>query len=281
MTKKRLFIIGTFALIIVVISVLAYAQTAGMYSVQRARDVAGGAPMGSMAPMDISPEQLQMFNQGNMLMMNQQEEGPTPEVKMITVLEGDRVISAVSGEVLQQPERKQVPDTQKNQYYDDGTHGDEVAGDGIYSNVVERKDVISKDEYIQRIRLEALINKIVNDKAVDFYREYAAAESPNPVMPTVSYWKNKKTSFVEEYRERVLRPYKNEKGDYYEVYEAPKPKVNPLLLMQQQNMMMNNMQGGNMMMPGAMGGASADPTMQGMNMGVGGSSYFGERNRMN
>jgi hypothetical protein len=184
----------------------------------RARGAAGNP---ATPPPGVSPEEFARFQQGNNVLSGQTAQtptGPAPEVKMITVVEGELVISAKSGEVLQRPVRKQVPESLKDNYYDDGTHGDEVAGDGIYSNVVVRKDVISQTEFKERIALESLINKIAKDNPVEFYRVYVAADGHDPEIPSYSYWKDRRDQFLADFKARALAPYKDANGNFYEVY---------------------------------------------------------------
>ena len=214
------------------LSVTTFAQEGGGLNsatyLNRANQAAGNnLPIGPGAPLPggISADEMARFQQGNKVLTGQTTQAPVPEVKMITVVEGELVISAKSGLVLQKPERKQVPETLKDNYYDDGTHGDEVAGDGIYSNVVIRKDVISKDEYKLRLSLESLINKIAKDNPVEFYRLFVASDGHDPEIPSYGYWKSRRDEFVNDYKTRVLAPYKDANGNFYEVYEPPTPTV--------------------------------------------------------
>ncbi len=262
--------LGNFTLFLLILGIVSVglAQVAGQFALDRARTAAGQAPAG------VNPEDFARFEMGTRAMTGEQAEpAPAPEIRMIPVVEGEMIISAKSGEVLQKPERKMVPETMKDQYFDDGTHGDEVAGDGIYSNVVVRKDVISKKEYTQRIALENLINKMSDDRPVDFYRVYVSADSPNPKIPSTQYWRTKKNDFIDDYKTRILAPYKDEKGEFYPVYEPPKPQVpNAMMMMGQTG------EGGpqNVSLPSAIQGR-----VDGMNeMGPMTGSYFGEQNRM-
>ncbi|MCX7001233.1 MAG: hypothetical protein NT106_13215, partial [Candidatus Sumerlaeota bacterium] len=58
---------------------------------------------------------------------------PSPTPKMIRVLTGSRVECAVYGILLEDIIYKDVPESEKGNYYDDGAHGgDQEAGDGTY-----------------------------------------------------------------------------------------------------------------------------------------------------
>ena len=76
----------------------------------------------------------------------------------ITVVAGTRVFDAITGELLDDAVERQVPQSQRDQYYDDGTHGDLQADDGKYTRVGERRDRISHIN--QRIK-EQLIKSLV------------------------------------------------------------------------------------------------------------------------
>lgn len=249
----------------------------------RARAAAGGP---ATPPPGVSPEEFARFQQGNNVLSGQTAtpSAPAPEIKMITVVEGELVISAKSGEVLQRPVRKQVPESLKDNYYDDGTHGDEVAGDGIYSNVVVRKDVISPTEFKERIALESLINKIAKDNPVEFYRVYVAADGHDPEIPSYSYWKQRRDEFVADFKARALAPYKDANGNFYEVYQPPQqntpgvPQLAGQLPVQQNGPPSNN---------GAINNGGPDishATNQGSQPDFGEmpatGSYFGEQNKM-
>ena len=271
--KKTLFIV-ILILTLLVISIPSLAQN---FALQRARDVAGiPAPNAPAAPAGVSPEDFARFSQGQRVLTGDTTQANMPEVKLITVIEGELVISAKSGQILQRPERKMVPETMKDQYYDDGTHGDEVPGDGIYSNVTVRKDVISKEEYKQRIIIETFVGRITRDNPVDFYRVYAATDSYHPEIPSYDYWRTRKKEFVDDYRLRALVSYKDEKGNYYPVYEPPKPVVVLPVMGQMNSQGGMQMQGGmNARVMGAPGSAPDNGEF-----GMTRSSYFGEQNQV-
>ena len=231
-------------------------------------------------PPGVSPQEFARFQQGNQVLTGQPGQPvapPPPEIKMITVVEGELVISAKSGEILQKPERKQVPESLKDNYYDDGTHGDEVANDQVYSNVVVRKDVISKDEFKQRTVLETLIHRITKDSPVEFYRLYVASNGPNPEIPTYSYWKSRRDEFISDYKTRVLAPYKDANGNFYELYEPPKVNVPQENQPQFAGGAPAQQQPQNVGLATAVQGRVDDAGLS--QVGVGGGSYFGERNR--
>lgn len=269
-------------LFLVGIVAYSFSQQVGYGYIDRARAVSG-QPNPNQPPPGISPQDFAQFQRGNQVLSGQQPQNnqpaPPPEIKMIPVVEGELVISAKSGEILQKPEKKMVPETLKDNYYDDGTHGDEVANDGIYSNVVVRKDVISKDEFKQRLMLESLINRISKDNPVEFYRLYVAADGHDPEIPSYSYWKSRRDEFVNDYKARVLAPYKDANGNFYEVYEPPKPAT-PAVANTGQMPGQPYGQPQNVGVASSVQGRVNQAQQDQANMGIGASSYFGEQNRM-
>lgn len=84
--------------------------------------------------------------------------------KQITVIAGDRVTDAVTGELLDDAREIRVDEDTKDEYYDDGTHGDLVAGDGQYTRVNEITGVIGPNN--QRIK-EQLIQALYEASRLD------------------------------------------------------------------------------------------------------------------
>jgi hypothetical protein len=78
-----------------------------------------------------------------------------PKIKVIT---GTRVFDAVTMELLDDAVVKEVPESEKANYYDDGTHGDLVANDGQYTRVEEEHDKVGQSS--QRVK-ERLVGALV------------------------------------------------------------------------------------------------------------------------
>lgn len=79
------------------------------------------------------------------------------EVPRITVITGTRVFDSISGRLIDDAVRMQVPETERDKYYNDGTHGDMDPTDGIYTLVDEVDNVIGHAN--QRIK-EQLIHAL-------------------------------------------------------------------------------------------------------------------------
>ena len=112
----------------------------------------------------------------------------------IKVISGTRVFDAVTGELLDDAVTTEVPESEKSNYYDDGTHGDLVANDGQYTNVDEAHDQVGQSS--QRVK-ERLVGALVaaeqltplefygyrimtTDRVVDVPRKRAWRMIPDP-----------------------------------------------------------------------------------------------------
>ena len=122
-----------------------------------------GAP-GMMPGMPGMPGMMPGIMPGTMPGANQVVQVIEPVIPKIKVISGTRVFDAVTGELLDDAVEKSVPETQKDDYYDDGTHGDLEAGDGKYSKVDERREAISPSN--QRIK-EQLVQALVVAEQLD------------------------------------------------------------------------------------------------------------------
>lgn len=205
-----------------------------------------------------------------------------PPIKMITVLEGEHIFCAKCGKELQKPERKQVPETEISGYFDDGTHGDEVANDGIYSNIIEKRNVLCERCYWQKEAINRLIEKASGDNPVEFYMIYVASLEKGSEIPSYEYWRARKDEFLEEYKSRVLASYKDENGNFYPKYTPPRPTLETLALQLQSQIQSASMAAQQWLSRRGSSGVHTPSAMQ-PTPGEGGvpeqwrSSYFGER----
>ncbi len=153
-----------------------------------------------------------------------------PQIPKVTVVEGKLIISKITKEVLEEPEKKQILQTELgDNYYDDGTHGDVKAGDGIYTNVE-----IIKDKYISplsnyyRKRLVELVNKAMNMDPLEFSGDFAAAISDFSELDNIDDLRIERDRILETFRAKILAPYKINPEDpysrFYPVYFPPAPK---------------------------------------------------------
>lgn len=89
--------------------------------------------------------------------------------KKITVIAGNRVTDAVTGELLDDAREIRVDEEQKSEYFDDGTHGDLVAGDGQYTRVAEIKGVLGPNNQRLKEQLVQAVYEISRLEAQEFY----------------------------------------------------------------------------------------------------------------
>lgn len=149
----------------------------GNLALQRAQGLQGGAPGQQGAGLD--------FNAAG-----QAAQGAVDRViPRITVIKGTRVFDAITGQLLDEPREMQVPSSEKELYYDDGTNGDLVAGDGEYSKVEVN------DEYIgpgnQRVK-EQLISALQSANQMDplqFYGLNIMSTERREAAPRNRVWK--------------------------------------------------------------------------------------------
>jgi hypothetical protein len=133
----------------------------------RAQDAAGQAQGGFGAPGGLAPPGV-----GAPGFPGQQQFGGAAQgvnrvvakIAKIQVITGTRVFDPVTGELLDDAQEEQVPATDKNQYFDDGTHGDVEANDGKYTKIDERKDTLSQSN--QRIK-ERLVQALLTAEGLN------------------------------------------------------------------------------------------------------------------
>ncbi len=92
-----------------------------------------------------------------------------PVIPKEKVMAGTRVRDHITGELLDDPHEQLVPASEQTNFYDDGTHGDIEAGDGKFSLVDVRDDVLG--EGTQRAK-EQLVRALVvaeNLSPLEFY----------------------------------------------------------------------------------------------------------------
>ncbi|MCX7918850.1 MAG: zinc ribbon domain-containing protein [bacterium] len=142
---------------------------------------------------------------------------PQPkEEKRYTVKEGVHEVCVKCNKELRQPKKREISESELSGFYDDGTHGDEVAGDGIYSNITEQKDRLCEQCWGQLQSLRRLVDFAKNDSPIEFYMVYVASEDPvtNPPspIPTYGYWASRRDGtdgFFADFTTRIFAPFKD------------------------------------------------------------------------
>lgn len=84
------------------------------------------------------------------------------------------------------------PDTIGVHYFDDGTHGDEVAFDGVPSLITVREDeFFGPFTIIYKKRLEKAIEVAEKMGASEFFNTFATSEQPNSKVPATETYKQR------------------------------------------------------------------------------------------
>ncbi|MCX7001016.1 MAG: hypothetical protein NT106_12100, partial [Candidatus Sumerlaeota bacterium] len=177
-------------------------------------------PRGSMRPgMPIAP--------GQPLAPGAPTPSPTP--KMIRVLTGSRVECAVYGILLEDIIYKDVPESEKGNYYDDGAHGgDQEAGDGTYTNITVRKDVMSPEAHLILRRTLTLLKNVEQMEPMDFYRMNVVTSEPLSSLPKqIDEEQDRDDMKLDEWNKKFLRDFRissdDPKSAFYPLYVPPPP----------------------------------------------------------
>ncbi|MDI6782700.1 MAG: zinc ribbon domain-containing protein [bacterium] len=209
---------------------------------------------------------------------------PPKEEKKYTVKEGTHEWCVKCGKELRKPKKREIVESQISGYFDDGTHGDEVTGDGIYSNVTEQRDRLCDQCWAQFQSLKRLIDYAQRDSAVEFYMVYAASEDPvtNPPspIPTYGYWASRRDGsdgFISDYTARIFAPFKDSiTKEFYQQFQFSAEELAEIAAEKKRQQMERLRAQG--MVPGQYQGSMVPPAMYGEGQPEQyRSSYFGER----
>jgi len=156
-----------------------------------------------------------------------------PAVKQILVLTGERVICHVTAQLLEDIHYEYRPEAEKKQFYDDGTHGDLVPNDNIYTNYAERNDVLSPEANRLKLIYLRMLQLCEDTNPLDFFRIPVATEEPLSPLPRMSDEENDRDqTFLGEWHKRFLELYRldpeNSKSDFYPIF-VPNPPRRPEL----------------------------------------------------
>ena len=146
---------------------------------------------------------------------------PIPEGDFVQVKDGEKIVCALCGKTLKNVEVKYLPVEEVGQgiYFDDGTHGDEKANDGIFSQINVIRNVICEDDNTLKERFEWLCEKSLDTDVLDFYGiPYATDRSSDSV--TARFLIDSRNNFVIDFRKKHLEKFiDDETGQYYLVYK--------------------------------------------------------------
>ncbi len=155
---------------------------------------------------------------------------PTPFIRMIRVVTGRRVKCAVCGRLLEDIRYEEVPETLKDQYYDDGTHGDEVANDGTYTNIEEISDVVGPGCLAIETRLINLLLTSEELGPLGFFRLFTLTDEPISNIPKRINTEEDLDNKLESWANVFLRMFRKNKDDIYSEFYSlyvPPPPVKP------------------------------------------------------
>ncbi len=153
---------------------------------------------------------------------------PTP-IPTVKVLAGERVTDAVTGALLTDYYYLDIQDTLLDgNYFDDGTHGDEQAGDGMYSNVKQRADVMGPETHKYMARLLVALERSEELSPLDFFRMHVLTtetisevgklrEAESERDKKLLYWAK---TFMQEYRQDREDP----SSPFWPLYIPPPPQ---------------------------------------------------------
>ncbi|MBN1901043.1 hypothetical protein JW926_06930 [Candidatus Sumerlaeota bacterium] len=174
--------------------------------------------------MGFEPDMSRMRGRGS---SQQSMATPVPTPKQIRVLTGSRVQCAVSGEILEDIIYRDVPEWEKDNFYDDGTHGDTEAGDGTYTNITVRNDVMSPSSHLVLQRLLTLMENIEGMEPMDFYRLNVVTSEPLSSLPKQIDEEQDRDMKMSEWNDRFLRMFRVRENDplseFYPLYVPPPP----------------------------------------------------------
>jgi hypothetical protein len=154
----------------------------------------------------------------------------TPAIKWVKVLAGERVKDAINGSLLEDVHYEYVPETMlKDNFYDDGTHGDQEAGDGLYTNITERTDVLGQQSNDVKLQMLSLLATTEDMSPLDFFRLHVTTSEPISSVPNSLKEESLRDERLKEWNRTFLRPYRKKPDDptseFYPVYVPQPPRV--------------------------------------------------------
>ena len=158
-----------------------------------------------------------------------------PPVKKILVLTGERVMCHVIPNLLLEDIHYEYrPESEKGEYYDDGTHKDLVANDNIYTNYTDRSDVLSPEANRIKLVYLRMLEVCEDTNPLEFFRIPVATEEPLSALPRVSEEeKDRDETFLRQWHRQFLSLYRQDqedpKSDFFPIFvpSAPRPPETP------------------------------------------------------
>lgn len=200
------------------------AEAAGMRGAVSAEGYPMEAPPGMM-----DPEMMMMRGMAAPRAQQQiQLPTPTPIVRMIRVVTGRRVHCAVCNRLLEDVRFEEVPETMRDEFYDDGTHGDEVANDGTYTNIEVVDNVIGPECVELEIKLINLLVSSEDKGPLGFFRLFALTDEDVSLVPQRILVEEDLDTKLQSWASVFLRMFRKNKDDiyseFYSLYVPPPPQ---------------------------------------------------------
>lgn len=108
----------------------------------------------------------------------------------ITVITGTRIFDVVTGELIDDVIRKKRPETEKAEYFDDGTHGDLTPGDEVYTRVDgEKREALSASNQKVKEQLVSALRVAEAYTPVEFYGFSLMSTDRQEPVPRNEAWK--------------------------------------------------------------------------------------------
>jgi len=154
-----------------------------------------------------------------------------PPIKKILVLTGEQVKCRVTGAVLEDIHYEYRPESEKGEYYDDGTHGDLQANDNIYTNISDRYDVLSAEANRFKLLYLRMLEVCEQTNPLEFFRIPVATEEPLSTLPRLSdQEKDRDETFLRQWHRQFLAKYRTDPedpmSDFYPIF-VPSPPRSP------------------------------------------------------
>jgi hypothetical protein len=153
-----------------------------------------------------------------------------PPVKKILVLTGQRVICPVTETLLEDINYEYRPESEKGEFYDDGTHGDLQADDNIYTNIPDpRYDVLSPLANRLKLTYLRLLELSEETNPLEFFRIPVATEEPLSRLPRVSdEERDRDETFLRQWHRQFLSEFRQDQqdpmSDFYPIFVPSPPR---------------------------------------------------------
>jgi hypothetical protein len=153
-----------------------------------------------------------------------------PPVKKILVLTGEQIKCHVMGTLLEDIHYEYRPESEKGEYYDDGTHGDLQPNDNIYSNISARNDVLSAEANRVKLLYLRMLELCEETNPLEFFRIPVATEEPLSTLPRMSdEEKDRDETFLRQWHRQFLTYYRQDPedpmSDFYPIFVPSPPRT--------------------------------------------------------